>query len=112
MYTYHKQEVNGEQLWVVADKNWRHVRDTILDGMTNFGIPIIDVEDGDYLRRGELLLTHAYDGKPLDADYSARTLRYIAQIWGRPVHIRTVADDKPVLFTHDGEEFNQEPLTS
>ncbi len=112
MYTYRKQEVDGEPVWVVTDKDWRHVRDTVLDGMTNFGIPIIDVEDGDYLKRGELLLTHAYDGKPLDADYSARTLQYIAQIWGRPVHLRTVVDEKPTLFTHDGEEFQQEPLYS
>ena len=54
--------------------------------MTNFGIPMIYVDDADYERHGELLLTHAYDGKPLDADYTARTLKYIHYLWKRPVH--------------------------
>jgi len=66
MYTYRRTEVDGESVWAVQDTDWRKVRDTLLDTMTNFGIPIIQVEDGDYLRRGELLLTHNYDGKELD----------------------------------------------
>jgi stage V sporulation protein R len=104
MYTYKKEEVNGEEMWVVQDTDWRKVRDSLLDSMTNFGIPIIYVEDADYDRHGELLLEHAYDGKPLDPDYTARTLKYIHSLWKRPVHLRTQRDDTTILCTHDGEE--------
>ena len=107
MYTYKLDEVDGERMWVVQDTNWRNVRDSLLDSMTNFGIPIIMVEDGDYRRRGELLLKHAYDGKPLDMDYTGRTLRYIHYLWKRPVHIETVLDDQPTLISFDGEEVTQ-----
>src|SRR5579884_327015 len=109
MYTYKLEEVNGEMAWVVQDTDWERVRDTLVDSMTNFGIPIIYVEDADYNRHGELLLTHAYDGKPLDLDYTARTLKNIYLLWKRPVHIATVIDDSPTILTHDGEEFTQEP---
>jgi stage V sporulation protein R len=110
MYTYRLEEVNGEPMWVVQETDWERVRDTLLDSMTNFGIPVIHVEDADYNRHGELLLKHAYDGKPLDLDYTARTLKNIQSLWKRPVHLETVLEDVPTLLTHDGEEFTQEPL--
>lgn len=106
MYTYRLEEVHGEQMWVVQDTDWRKVRDSMIDGMTNFGIPVIMVEDGDYKRRGELLLSHAYDGKALDQEYTSRTLKYIQFLWNRPVHIRTQKDDETLLFSHDGENFS------
>ncbi len=110
MYTYKLEEVNGEQMWVVQDTDWERVRDSLLDSMTNFGIPMIYVEDADYNRHGELLLRHAYDGKPLDRDYTSRTLKYIHSLWKRPVHMATIADDKEVLLSHDGEEFTETVL--
>ena len=110
MYTYRLEEQDGERVWVVQDTNWRNVRDSLLDSMTNFGIPIIMVEDGDFRRRGELLLKHAYDGKPLDMDYTGRTLRYIHYLWKRPVHIETILDDLPTLISFDGEEVTQDAI--
>ncbi len=110
MYTYKKEEVNGEEMWVVQETDWRKVRDSLLDSMTNFGIPMIYVEDADYERHGELLLAHAYDGKALDADYAARTLKYLYFLWKRPVHLRTQRDEETILFTHNGEEFIETEL--
>lgn len=62
MYTYKMQEVNGELMWVVQETDWRKVRDSLVESMTNFGIPIIYVQDADYGRHGEMLLKHHYDG--------------------------------------------------
>lgn len=110
MYTYKLEEVNGEQMWVVQDTDWRRVRDALLDSMTNFGIPIIYVEDADYDRHGELLLKHAYDGKQLDLDYTSRTLKHLYFLWKRPVHIATIIEDAETLLTYDGEEFMQSEM--
>lgn len=110
MYTYKLEEMGGELAWVVQDTDWRRVRDTIVDSMTNFGSPIVKVEDGDYEHHGELYLKHYYDGKPLDTDYTARTLRNIQMLWGRPVHLESMIDDETVLFTHDGEGMVQEEM--
>ena len=103
LYTYKLQEVDGEELWVVQDTDWRKVRDSIVDSMTNFGQPILTVEDGDYKRRGEMYLKHAFDGKALDPDYTERVLRNIQKLWSRPVHLETIKDDKPVLYSCDNE---------
>ncbi len=103
LYTYKLQEVDGEELWVVQDTDWRKVRDSIVDSMTNFGQPILTVEDGDYKRRGEMYLKHAFDGKALDPDYTERVLRNIQKLWSRPVHLETVQDGKPILYSCDNE---------
>lgn len=105
LYTYKPQEVDGEEMWVVQDTDWRKVRDSIVDSMTNFGQPVLTVEDGDYKHRGELFIRHAFDGKPLDMDYTERVIKNIQKLWGRPVHLETVEDDRPVIVScaEDGE---------
>ena len=109
LYTYKKEEAGGEERWVVQTTDWEKVRDTMIDGMTNFGVPVIRVENGDYGRRGELYLKHAFDGKPIDADYTEKTLRAIYHLWGRPVHLETVQENLPVVFSFDGETSSQAP---
>ena len=108
LYTYKREETDGDERWVVQTTDWEQVRDTMLDGMTNFGVPIIRVEDGDYKRRGELYLKHAFDGKPIDAEYAERVLHAIYHLWGRPVHLETILDDAPTRLSFDGEDDTRE----
>lgn len=67
--------------------------------MTNFGNPYIVVEDGDYGGRRELYLKHYHDGRDLDLPYAEKTLSYVHQIWGRPVHLESRQGDKTVILT-------------
>jgi stage V sporulation protein R len=64
-----------------------------------FGIPVIMVLDGDFKRRRELYLKHAYDGIELDPEYRERTLENIYYLWDRPTHLETVVDKKSVIYT-------------
>ncbi|MFN3652747.1 MAG: SpoVR family protein [Armatimonadota bacterium] len=107
MYIYRKE---GNE-WVVVEKDWRKIRDSLVESMTNFGFPYLVVQDGDYRRARELLLHHSFDGRELDPNYGFKTLRYLYQLWGRPVHLETTVDDQPVLWTYDGEQelVNQKP---
>jgi len=110
LYTYRVEEHNGELVWVVDETDWRVVRNTLVDNMTNFGAPVITVEDGDWEHRGELYLRHHYDGKPLDMQRTTRCLRYLVRLWGRPVHLETVIDDEQVLLSCDGNAIAQRAL--
>lgn len=100
MYIYRRE---GDE-WVVVDKDWRKVRDTIVESMTNFGFPYLVVEDGDYKRARELYLKHNFDGRELDQHYAMRTMRYLYQLWGRPIHLETQVDDESVVWTYDGTD--------
>jgi stage V sporulation protein R len=89
---------------VVVEKDVEKIRKMIVGSMTNFGVPYIQVEDGDYRKARELYLRHVYEGREIDVGYAERVLRYIHAIWGRPVHLETVLDNQPILLSFDGTE--------
>jgi stage V sporulation protein R len=99
MYLFQKQ---GRD-YKIVDKNWKQVRDQLVGMRVNGGFPYITVNDGDYLKNGELYLQHSYEGIELDVKYLEKVLPYIHQLWGRPVHLETVIEERPMLFTHDGK---------
>jgi len=93
--------------WRVCDTDWRAVRDTLVQQRFNCGHPYLMVEDGDFNRQGELYLKHYYEGQELDVFYLERTLPLVYRLWGGPVHLETVLDDKPVLFSFHGNKIGK-----
>ncbi|MCF6094607.1 SpoVR family protein [Microaerobacter geothermalis] len=90
--------------WVITNKEWETVRDHLALARVNGGFPYIVIQDGDYLRNGELYLKHYYEGMELDLKYVEKTLPYVYQLWGRNVHIETVVEERQVLFSYDGKK--------
>ncbi len=86
----------------ITDKDHEMVRDQLVSMRVNGGFPYIVVKNGDYLRNGELYLVHGYEGMELDPHYLENVLPYIYQLWGRPVHLETYVDKKPMLYSYDG----------
>jgi len=86
----------------VTNKDFEKIRDEIVQSRVNGGFPVIVVEDGDYMKAGELYLKHLYEGIPLDTNHLEKVLPYIYQLWGRTVHLETILEDHPTLFTYDG----------
>lgn len=100
LYIFEKQ---GPE-WRITDKGWENIRDQLVTARVNGGFPYIVVEDGDYMRNGELYLKHRYEGIELDLKYLERTLPYVYQLWGKHVHLETVVEKKRVLFSYDGNK--------
>lgn len=107
LYLFQKQ---GDD-YKIVDKQWENVRDQLIQSRVNGGFPFIMVEDGDYLRSGELLLKHYYEGMELDIKYIERTLPYVYHMWGRPVHLQTVVEGDEVLFSYSGKRVHRKILT-
>jgi len=100
LYLYEK--VGNE--WRIVEKDWEKVRNQICAARTNGGIPLIEVDNGDFNRNGELYLKHAYENVELDIKYLEHTLPYLHQLWGRTCHLETVIEDRPAIFTYDGKK--------
>ncbi|UTR14165.1 SpoVR family protein [Salipaludibacillus sp. LMS25] len=107
MYLFQK---DGRE-YKIIDKEWEHVRDQLISSRINGGFPFINVINGDYLKAGELYLSHEYEGVELDTIYLEKTLPYIYQLWGRPVHLETVLADRPIVFCCDGKKINKRYVT-
>ena len=92
-------------LYEIASREFREIKEKLLFSLTNFGQPFIYVEDGNYNNRGELYLRHRHEGVDLKADYARDTIRNIYKIWTRPVFLETIVDEKRRLLAFDGSDF-------
>jgi len=94
----------------IASREFQEIKEKLLFSLTNFGEPFIYVVDGNFRNRGELLLHHRFEGLELRQDWAPDTLRNIHAVWQRPVNLESILEGKPVLLTHDGQEFKREAL--
>ncbi len=91
-------------------RDFKAIKAKLLFHMTNFGQPIIRVEDGNFENRGELLLSHLWEGIDLQPDFMSETLKNVFHIWSRPVNILTVMDQDKMLFRFDGKEYTSNKI--
>jgi stage V sporulation protein R len=102
LFTYKFNPRTGR--YEIDTRDFEAIKQKLLTQLTNFGQPTIQVEDGNYKNRRELLLRHVHSGVDLDANYAHETLRNLYGIWRRPVNLTTVYEEKEVVFHFDGKE--------
>lgn len=103
LFTYKYNPRTGR--FEIDSKDFNAIKQKLLAQLTNFGQPIIEVEDGNYMNRKELLLSHIHYGVDLDVNFASETLRNLFAIWRRPVNLKTKYEEKEVIFHFDGKEF-------
>ncbi|MBU0550686.1 SpoVR family protein [Myxococcota bacterium] len=92
--------------WQIASREFAEIKKKLLAQLTNMGQPIIEVEDGDYEQRSELLLVHRHAGVDLQDDYAYATLKNLFSLWKRPVHLATKKKSKDLLISFDGKQIH------
>ena len=101
-YQYGRDPHTG-QLRIVS-RDPRRIKQTLLYRLTNMGRPFIYVVDGNYANRGELYLAHKHNGFDVEIRYAVETMKSLARVWGRPVHLQAQIDGEMILFSHDGSQ--------
>lgn len=105
MFVYKFNKRTGR--YEVDTRDFPVLKKQLLFQLTNFGQPIIQVEDANFENRGELLMTHMYEGIDMQPDYMRETLKNLQAIWSRPVSLATVQDGQPKLYKFDGREYKE-----
>ncbi len=105
MYTFGFNKKSGD--WEIETRQFNEIKQKMLTSLTNFGNPYIYVADGNFKNRSELLLHHKFDGTPLDLTYGRGVLKALHRVWKRPVNIETFIDDKGLLLSYDGTDFDE-----
>ncbi len=103
LFTYKYNPRTGR--YEIDSKDFLAIKQKLLSQLTNFGQPIISVEDGNFMNRKELLLAHQHYGIDLDVNFAHETLKNLFHIWKRPVNLRTKYEEKEVIFNFDGRDF-------
>ena len=105
LFTYRYDKRTGQ--YVIDSRDFYEIKRQLLFSLTNFGQPIVEVEDANYGNRGELLLAHRHEGIDLKLDWARDTLSNIHALWKRPVHLTTVVQDVPRRLSFDGEKHSE-----
>ncbi len=98
------------QRFEINTRDFKAIKAKLLFQLTNFGQPIIRVQNANFENRGELLLEHMFEGIDLQPDYMSQTLQNVFKIWGRPVCLVTVMEGEPQVFRFDGQEFTHKNI--
>lgn len=102
LFTYDYNPRSGR--YEIASRDFQAIKEKLLQSLTNFGQPVIELSSGNYQNRGELLLQHSHQGVDLDTHYAADTLKNIYGLWKRPVNLQTISEEKEVVYHFDGKE--------
>lgn len=97
--------------WEIMDREFRKVKQKLLASLTNFGQPAIEVVDGNWENKGELMLNHRHEGVDLKWDYARDTLRNLQSLWRRPTNLYTRVEGKGTILRFDGTEHTEKRAT-
>lgn len=109
MFVYKFNKRTGQ--YEVDTRDFKAIKRKLLFQLTNFGQPIMSVVDANFNNRGELLLTHLYEGVEMQPDYMQETMKNLFSIWARPVHVASVLDGERRIVAYDGKEFKSTSLS-
>ena len=94
----------------VESREFKKVKEKLLQRLTNFGQPVVLVEDGNFENRSELLLRHRHEGVDLRVDHAKDTLEAFVRVWKRPVNLVTRQEGKGKLMRYDGKEHSEKSV--
>jgi len=93
LYEYRKMGNEYVVTQIADEEGWVKIRDTIAQSVGMGAVPCIIVADTSETDNA-LILEHVYDGRELDLNYAAETLKHVAYLWGGKVILNTVSDGK------------------
>ena len=93
LFQYAKKKFEFVIEEIPDEDGWKVIRDTLASQCGVGTIPyirIIDLNRND----GTLTLEHVFDGRELELTYAKETIKYIFDLWGRKVILRTKSRDE------------------
>ncbi|MBI4481928.1 MAG: SpoVR family protein [Acidobacteria bacterium] len=87
----------------ITSRAYDEIKRKLLFSLTNYGSPVVEVENANFKNRGELFLRHVlHEGVDLDLKKAAATLEYFHWLWKRPVYLVTVVKEEEIALKFDG----------
>jgi stage V sporulation protein R len=85
---------------VADEEGWKEIRNTLSNSAGMGMVPLIRVSD---MSRKDKTLTleHVFDGRELQKNYMEETVKYIVDLWGHPVLLRTTLNGKNTTLVCD-----------
>ncbi|SDE76425.1 SpoVR family protein [Sporomusa acidovorans] len=76
---------------VADEEGWKVIRNELANSVGLGMVPEIRVQS---VENGVLILEHVFDGRELEMNYTKETIKYVAELWGNKVDLKTKLYDK------------------
>lgn len=96
LFSYGTKEEDIVVTEVADEAGWRQVRDNLVSFAGLAGVPLIRPVA---VEKGTLILEHVFDGREMERQYTAETLKYVADLWGGSVDLKTRLYEKDVVIS-------------
>ncbi len=107
MFEYKREQDKLVVSRVANEHDWEAVKQTLLKNVGMNTVPVIRIVDADFRHNRALKLQHEHDGRDLDLEYLERTMKYLFDLWGRPVLLETRVKDEPATFSRTDNGFER-----
>jgi stage V sporulation protein R len=107
MFEYKRDQQQLVVSRVANEEDWETIKQTLLRNVGMNTVPVIRIVDADFRHNRSLRLQHEHDGRDLETEYLERTMKYLFQLWGRPVLLETRVKNEPVTFSRTENGFER-----
>jgi stage V sporulation protein R len=107
LFEYQREQQQLRVTRVANEEDWETIKQTLLRNVGMHTVPVIRIVDADFRHDRTLRLAHEHDGRDLELEYLERTMKYVFQLWGRPVLLETRVNDEAVTFTRTESGFER-----
>ncbi|CQR70058.1 SpoVR family protein [Sporomusa ovata DSM 2662] len=102
LFNYKMRGIDIVVTEVADEEGWKIIRDELAN-MVGLGmVPEIRPQD---VENGVLVLEHIYDGRELEMNYAKETIKYVAELWGDRVDIKTKLNNKDKIVRCNKDKF-------
>lgn len=92
----------------ISCRECKEIKTPLLDSLTNFGQPVIQVHDANLRTRSEALVRRQYLGTAPRLDYAKQVLVNRHRIWKRPAYLEALVGDRTHGIGFDGTDHSNE----
>lgn len=103
LFEYFQNDAEAIVSEVADDDGWEPIRDTLCRNIGMGSIPVIKIKEMSP-RDGSLTLEHEYDGRELELANTGETLKYLVELWGKPVKLITRMKGKETMLSCDEQK--------
>ena len=91
LFNYKVRGIDVVVTEVADEEGWRTIRDELANMV---GLGMVPQIQPVTVENGVLVLEHSYDGRELEMNYAKETIKYVGELWGDRVDLKTKLNNK------------------
>jgi len=98
LYVFAIVDYQSHKDYVITRHKCKEIKELIVNSFAHSQMPKVEIVDGNFNNRGDILLEHKWSGSDLDKKFAEETMKHINTLWNRDVIVNTKVNNKEVSY--------------